>query len=268
MTSTGQIMLTSLSADGFVGTDGAKFDMADYLVGTNCYWCSFLTNSADVGLVFDHLQDSAVKVLRVWGFNDVNEKPASGQPWFQYLAPGGSEINDGPTGLQLLDAVVAAAEDRGIKLIIPFVNYWDDYGGISAYAAAFGGDKVSWFSNEAAQEQYRTYVKAVVSRYTESPAIFAWELSNEIRCQGCDTSIVYDWAKSTSEYVKSLDGNHLVTLGDEGFGLSAEGSYPETYYEGVDFVKNLGIETLDFGTLHLYPEHCTSHIIQIVVVIY
>src|SRR5690606_28798959 len=100
------------------------------------------------------------------------------------------------------------------------------------------------------------------------PAIFAWELSNEIRCQGCDTSIVYDWAKSTSEYVKSLDGNHLVTLGDEGFGLSAEGSYPETYYEGVDFVKNLGIETLDFGTLRLYPEHCTSHIIQIVVVIY
>lgn len=245
-------------------TDGTHFSIdgsSDYVIGTNCYWCSFLTNRADLELVLDHVQDSAVKAIRVWGFNDVTEKPAD-KAWFQLLSSNGSEINNGPNGLGLLDAIVATAADRDLKLIIPFVNYWDDYGGISAYVTTFGGDKITWFTNEEAQQQYQTYIKAVVGRYADSPAVLAWELANEIRCSGYDTSIVYDWAKSTSEYIKSLDGNHLVTLGDEGFGLSDNGSYPETYAEGVDWVKNLSIETLDFATLHLYPEHCPSHFPQ------
>jgi mannan endo-1,4-beta-mannosidase len=36
----------------------------------------------------------------------------------------------------------------------------------------------------------------------------------------------------------------------------SDGSYPYTYAEGLDFAKNLGIKTIDFGTFHLYPSTC------------
>jgi mannan endo-1,4-beta-mannosidase len=66
---------------------------------------------------------------------------------------------------------------------------------------------------------------------------------------------VTKWASETSAYVKSLDAKHMVTLGDEGFGLATgtDGSYPFSYGEGIDFEANLKIATLDFGTFHLYP---------------
>ncbi|KAG8892154.1 hypothetical protein FRC00_012562, partial [Tulasnella sp. 408] len=42
-------------------------------------------------------------------------------------------------------------------------------------------------------------------------------------------------------------------IGDEGMGLTGDGSYPYTSYEGLDFAANLAISTIDFGTAHLYP---------------
>lgn len=48
----------------------------------------------------------------------------------------------------------------------------------------------------------------------------------------------------------------MVALGDEGWMTSpvGDGSYAYSGYEGVDFVKNLAIPTLDYGTFHLYPD--------------
>ncbi|KAK4904105.1 hypothetical protein LTR49_026384 [Elasticomyces elasticus] len=52
----------------------------------------------------------------------------------------------------------------------------------------------------------------------------------------------------------------MVTLVDEGWSAPrddiGDGSYGYNGAEGVDFVKNLAIKTLDYcnGTLHLYPD--------------
>lgn len=53
----------------------------------------------------------------------------------------------------------------------------------------------------------------------------------------------------------------MVTIGDEGFGplTGGDGSYPYTTSAGgYTWVDNLNITTLDFGTLHLYPDSCKS----------
>ncbi|KAI8628845.1 glycoside hydrolase superfamily [Xylariaceae sp. FL1651] len=248
----------SPSSSAFASVNGLNFQIdgkTGYYAGTNSYWIGFLTNNADVDKTLDELQAAGLKILRVWGFNDVTSDPGSGTVWFQKLSASGSTINTGTNGLQRLDYVVSAAETRGIKLIINFVNNWSDYGGIPAYVTAFGGSQTSWFTNTAAQAQYKAYIKAVVSRYASSSAVFAWELANEPRCNGCATSVLTKWATDTSAYIKSLDSKHMVTLGDEGFGLAtdSDGSYPFTYGEGLDFEANLKISTLDFGTFHLYP---------------
>lgn len=250
----------SVAAAGrFASTNGTLFTIdgvTKYFAGSNSYWISFLTSDADVDLVMSHFAGAGLKIFRIWGFNDVTSAPSGGTVWYQQLSASGSRINTGANGLRRLDAVVAAAERRGVKLIVNFVNNWDDYGGYSAYVKAFGGTKEGWYTNAKAQAQYRAYIKEVVGRYRNSSAIFAWELANEPRCKGCSTDVIYNWADSASAYVKSLDPDHMVTLGDEGMGLPGGTSYPYQYSEGVDFVKNLAIKTLDFGTFHWYPQSC------------
>ena len=250
---------TVSQATPFPSTNGTKFTIdgkTGYFAGSNSYWIGFLTNNADVDGVLDRFAQSGLKILRVWGFNDVTRKPGAGTVYYQYLASSGSQINTGADGLQRLDYVVSASEKRGVKLIINFVNNWSDYGGMPAYVTAFGGTKEGFYTNSKAQAQYRSYVSAVVSRYKNSSAIFAWELANEPRCKGCSTDVIYNWATDISKYIKSLDPNHMVTLGDEGFGVPGATSYPYGTSEGVDFVKNLNVSTLDFGTYHMYPDSC------------
>jgi mannan endo-1,4-beta-mannosidase len=131
--------------------------------------------------------------------------------WYQSFVSGASPvINTGANGLQRLDYVVASAEAHGISLIINFVNNWTDYGGMQAYCTYYGISAVTgWYTSTAAQTQYKAYIAAVVSRYTTSKAIFAWELANEPRCGGCDTSVITNWITTTSAYIKSLDPNHV-----------------------------------------------------------
>ncbi|BCS23179.1 glycoside hydrolase 5 family protein [Aspergillus puulaauensis] len=251
---------STAAAASFATTSGLDFVIdgeTGYFPGSNSYWIGFLTNDADVDTVFDHMAESGLRILRVWGFNDVNTVPGEGTVYYQLHQDGKSTINTGADGLQRLDYVVQSAEERGIKLIINFVNYWDDYGGMNAYVQAYGGsDNSDFYASEEMQTAYKAYIQAVVERYVDSPAVFAWELANEPRCQGCETSVLHEWIESTSSYIKGLDSEHLVCIGDEGFGLEtgSDGSYPFGYSEGSDFAKALTIDTIDFGTFHLYPD--------------
>lgn len=146
--------------------------------------------------------------------------------------------------------------------MLNFVNNWSDYGGIAAYTAAFGANATQWFTDETSQRVYQNYINVLVNRYKSSSAIFAWELANEPRCTGCDTSVLTKWANDTSAYIKSLDSSHLVTLGDEGWFAPANQpyvpgddlSYAYGGNPGVDWIANLKIPTLDYGTFHLYPD--------------
>lgn len=225
-------------------------------MGTNTYWIGFLTDNADVDLVMTHLVASGLKVLRVWGFNDVSSVPGTGTVWFQSFVSGQSPvINTGEYGLERLDYVVQSAEAHGISLIINFVNNWDNYGGIPLQSTYYNIAITDWFNTTAVQQNYQKYISAVVSRYKTSTAIFAWELCNEPRCTGCPTETITQWVTTTSAYIKSLDPNHMVCIGDEGFGLAggASGDYPYSTGPGLDFSANLAVPDIDFGTYHLYP---------------
>ncbi|QRW08113.1 Cellulase (glycosyl hydrolase family 5 protein) [Ceratobasidium sp. AG-Ba] len=107
------------------------------------------------------------------------------------------------------------------------------------------------------------------------------ELANEPRCKGstgiwtgtCTTKTITSWASmfstlfiqythypkkfvaEMSAYIKSIDSNHLVAMGDEGF-YNQPGAltYPYQGSEGIDFDANLRISSIDFGTFHSYPE--------------
>lgn len=91
------------AAAAFAKTDGLFFNIdgeAKYYAGTNCYWCGFLTADEDVDKVFSDMAAADLKIIRVWGFNDVNKIPGDGtvyckHHWSPYMNShlGGSRIH-------------------------------------------------------------------------------------------------------------------------------------------------------------------------------
>lgn len=189
--------------------------------------------------------------------------------YYQLWQNGVATFNTGDFGISRFDAVVASAKAHGIRLIVALTNNWSDFGGMDVYVTQLnpGGTHDTFYTDETIIAAYETYISNFVGRYVNETAIMAWELANEPRCAGstgtpsaaCDTtgSTINTWAKTISAYIKSIDPNHLVAIGDEGWFQEANPpTYPYAPYLGVDFVKNLEISTLDFGTFHNYPEVC------------
>jgi len=200
--------------------------------------------------------------VRTWGFNEVTSPSGT---YYNLWSGSTATLNTGANGLQKFDTVVAAAKAHGIRLIVALTNNWSDYGGMDVYVKQILGsaDHDYFYSNSQVISAFKTYVNGFVSRYKNEPGILAWELVNEPRCTGstgtssgtCTTTTITNWISQISSYIKSIDSNHLISIGDEGFGLSGGSSsdYPYTTGPGLNFATNLAISTVDFGTLHLYP---------------
>ncbi|TDL15674.1 CEL4a mannanase [Rickenella mellea] len=256
------------SGTGFVKTSGQKFMLngAEYTVaGTNAYWLAQNSN-ADIDTAFADMAAAGLTTVRTWGFNDVTS-PLTYGAYYQLWSNGVATFNTGAFGISRFDAVVASAKAHGIRLIVSLTNNWSDYGGMDVYVAQLnpGGTHDTFYTNPKTIAAFQNYIKNFVGRYANEPTIFGWELANEPRCGGsngspsaaCDVagSTINTWAKTISAYIKSIDPNHLVGLGDEGwFQLASPPTYPYQANVGIDFTKNLAISTLDFGTFHSYPE--------------
>ena len=143
--------------------------------GTNAYWLPFLTSDADIDLTLAAAQRAGLTHIRTWGFYDSTD--CSGIH-FQCWSSSTPSINYNSNGLGRLDVVVRTAEKYGIKLIIPLVNNWGDYGGMDVYVSKLGGNgHSSFYTDSRIIQAYKNYIQAVVNRYKGSSAIFAWELA-------------------------------------------------------------------------------------------
>jgi mannan endo-1,4-beta-mannosidase len=57
-----------------------------------------------------------------------------------------------------------------------------------------------------------------------------------------------------SAYLKSIDPNHMVAVGDEGF-LASGGHWLFEATDGVDHEALTAVKNIDFGTFHVYPDN-------------
>lgn len=65
------------------------------------------------------------------------------------------------------------------------------------------------------------------------------------------------WVEEMATFVKSLDRNHLLEVGMEGFyGDSSPDrkQYNPGYQVGTDFISTNQIRDVDFATIHAYPD--------------
>ena len=261
----------------FVQALGTQFrleNQAFYFSGANNYYLGYKSNFM-VDAVLDAAQFLGLKVIRTWGFLDMGSidgtMPSIQPPgpkegvYFHYWDPPSAAplYNDGPTGLERLDYVIDAARQRGLKLVIPLVNNWRDFGGVDQYATWYGlNSHQDFFIDPQPRQAYKNWVSHLLNRtnihngrqFKSDDTIMAWELGNELRCQG-NTAALVNWVREMSAFIKENDPNHLVGVGDEGF-LRRSGSPDWTYdgSQGPDFEAFLDLPDIDFGTFHLYPE--------------
>jgi mannan endo-1,4-beta-mannosidase len=256
--------------------DGRPFRVA----GANNYYLGFETD-AMVLPVFELATKLGLNAIRTWAFLDCGPAVPGVAPahakdgvFFHYLnaTTGKPDFNDGANGLERLDRTIFVAEERGIRLILPLVNYWDDFGGINQYLQWFGlAGRDQFYRLPEVKDSYRNYVEHLLLRvntrtgrqYRDEPAILAWELANEPRCvnqagdplpDGID--VLAGWVDEMSSFIRSLDSNHLIGIGDEGY-FRHNWAFGNRLYNGsfgVDCERLLGIPTVDFGTCHLYPD--------------
>lgn len=277
----------SSSSSSFVSVENGSFVSEGSFfrfIGTNNYYLHY-KDKAMVDSVLSSAQDGGFDVIRCWGFfdgvgSDYQNNKAFMQPLpNSYTDPSSSSYAN---CWERLDYSLASASKKGLKLIIVLSNYWNDFGGIKEYvkwsdahsgidtnSKTYSADLSKFYTDEYCKTLFKNYISHFLTRtntitglaYKDDPTIFAIELMNEPRNPGKNPSILTSWANEMSTYVKSVDPNHLVALGDEGYFSNMEGEAyggeSKTSYDGsqgVDYKAVLALDNIDFGTYHLYPE--------------
>lgn len=264
----------SSSGSSFVKTRGKQFVLNGrpmYVNGANFYW--LMTAAANpytrsqVTQVLEEAASVGLTVGRAWAFNDgIGYETLQSSPgvFNEYVFRG-------------LDFAVAEAKRFGIRLILSLVNGNPTWGGkqqyvdwAQEYAGIYLPDEDSFFTDPTIMSWYKNFVKTLLTRvntvtgvaYKDEPAIFAWELINEPRCVSDPSGdSLQAWIVQMAAFVKSLDQNHLLEVGLEGFysgeSLARRGpvnpfSYAAEY--GTDFFRDNQVPGIDFTTVHAYPD--------------
>jgi mannan endo-1,4-beta-mannosidase len=236
-----------------------------------------------VTALLDKAAASDFKVMRVWATNIIGNQDGTNSVdgikegvYTHYWDGAAPAFNDGADGLQRLDFIVAEAGKRNLKLVLPLVNNWNEFGGMNQYVRWRGGQYHDDFYTDATiRAWYKQWISHLLSRvnsitgvqYKNDPTIMMWELANEPRCIGgggpngyprspnCTTQTLTSWAAEMSRYIKSIDRNHLVSVGDEGFlCLPGATDWTENCSEGVDSYAFAALPHVDAMSLHLYPD--------------
>jgi mannan endo-1,4-beta-mannosidase len=271
---------------GFVTRSGGQFMLngSPYRFGgTNNYYLHY-SSKLMVDDVFNDAQAAGLNVIRAWTFLECGgAKPNSAgacqngaDHWMQrWSATTNSvEYNTGPTGLQQIDYMLDKAQRSGIKLILVFAGNWRDFGGMDQYDTWYGLPNHDQFYTDARVKQdYKNWITTLLNRtntitgvqYKNDPTVFSWELANEPRCINtslptsgtCTAATITNWADEMSTFTKSIDPNHMVSVGDEGFHPGQVGpsnSWPYNITDGVDHQALTALPNIDFGTYHMYPQ--------------
>jgi mannan endo-1,4-beta-mannosidase len=265
---------------GFVTTDGIHFKLKGETyryAGANIWYGAYLGADAAFGnrarLIkeLDDLKALGVVNLRVLASSELSPLKNSLDPAFT-IKPG--DYND-----QLLcglDFLLAEMAKRDMKAVLYLTNFWEWSGGMVTYQYYETGQYINmndpahpwpefadlsahFYSMEKAKADYWDYVRLIIGRrnsvtgrlYRDDPAVMAWQLCNEPRAGGSDAAVDQNteaylgWIKDTCALIRSLDHNHLISLGHEGL-------------MGVNNRQDLVLKAhahIDYLTAHIWPQN-------------
>jgi len=166
-------------------------------------------NEFEVRDALDSIRQMGGRVVRIYALSVRKADDPPGMPR-HVLGPGEYD----PEGFGALDMVLDVARAKGIRVIIPLIDNWSWWGGVTEYAAFRGKPRNAFWSDTQLIEDYKQTVRYVLERvntrtqipYRDDPTILAWETGNELHCP-------HGWTSEIAAYIKELDPNHLVIDG-------------------------------------------------------
>lgn len=272
------MMLAALSLSakkGFVqGKDGhfVRDGIPYYYVGTNFWYGAILGsegqggNRARLCKELDRMRAMGIDNLRILvGSDGQRGIKTKVEPTLQE-APG--VYND--TILAGLDYLLMEMGKRRMVAVLYLNNSWEWSGGYGYYLEQAGEGKAPrpdedgypafmkfvarYATCEKAHQLFYDYVRFILSRtnrytglkYTDDPAIMSWQIGNEPRAFSTEALPAFEkWLAEASALIRSLDANHLVSIGSEG-SWGCENDYG--VYERICADKNI-----DYCNIHLWP---------------
>jgi mannan endo-1,4-beta-mannosidase len=124
---------------------------------------------------------------------------------------------DAATVAARLGNVLDRADAHDLTVIVTLTDFYPTglfpQGDEGAYADAGGYTILTtdWFRS-GYRAHYQPWVNEIVSRYASHPAVMAWELGNEIKCDG-DHAAFFSFVDTTTAAIRAHDTNHLITIG-------------------------------------------------------
>ena len=111
------------------------------------------------------------------------------------------------------DSMIALCGKHGVRLILPFIDEWDWFGGRKEFAVLSGGG--NFYTNPRVIRDFKALVEQVLTRvntvtgvaYKDDPTILAWETGNEL--QGVPKA----WTAEIAAWIKQLAPRQLVADG-------------------------------------------------------
>lgn len=254
--------------DGHFVRDGIPY----YYVGTNFWYGAILGsegqggNRARLCKELDRMRAMGIDNLRILvGSDGQRGIKTKVEPTLQE-APG--VYND--TILAGLDYLLMEMGKRRMVAVLYLNNSWEWSGGYGYYLEQAGEGKAPrpnedgypafmkfvarYATCEKAHQLFYDYVRFILSRtnrytglkYTDDPAIMSWQIGNEPRAFSTEALPAFEkWLAETSALIRSLDANHLVSIGSEG-SWGCENDYG--VYERICADKNI-----DYCNIHLWP---------------
>jgi hypothetical protein len=171
--------------------------------------------------------------------------------FFQGLA-----TSDGQRDWTAFDQTLATAKAHGYRVIVTLANQWADCD------RGYGYKTEQWYRSgyrspdPAGTVSYRDYVAEIVARYKDDPTILMWQLMNEAEdregpegpCASDASTVLESWTADVSGLIKSIDPNHLVSLGTLGGGTCGA-SY--TQYQSLHDLSTIDVcEVHDNGNAY------------------
>jgi hypothetical protein len=168
-----------------------------------------LTNEFEIADALEAVRQMGGQVIRIYALS-VRSKGEDPNITRHIIAPG--QFNE--DAFKSLDCILAIANKKGIRVIIPFIDNWKWWGGIPAMCEYRGKNFAAFWTDEQLFEDYKQIVSFVVNRtntitgvkYKDDKAIFAWETGNELQSPA-------QWTAKAAAFIKSIDKNHLVIDG-------------------------------------------------------
>ncbi len=263
--------------DGICHVQDGNFTICEnpyYYIGTNFWYGPILAADCEGGdyarltAELDSLKALGIDNLRVLAGGDgLPGVPTRIEPVLQ-PEPGvyNEELFVG------LDRFLVELGKRDMKAVLYLNNSWEWSGGYWQYLEWAGAGKAvipsidgwqyymatasQFLVNDKAKELFANHVEKVVSRvnsitgkpYKDDPAIFSWQICNEPRCFSNVDSVrvaFVDWLWDAAAQIRSLDPNHLISTGNEGF-FGCEGDLD--LYEKIHSCPDI-----DYLTIHIWP---------------